>query len=194
MDFDSFIRYLAFLRWSRLLAYVFAFAGCFVIGYYFLVEHKNHRQTEWNFRNISHVHAGSLELDSGRIYEITWEQIPGKAIVPTEIIIDDEIYDTLNYFSLPYKAELRNYVKAYVNKSLQNPTRIRVLKPTKIGIIYRMYTDLYDPSVPGSFLGKWFESWFDLVGIINWSVRDITNSYANEQIHLDGNLYIRYNY
>lgn len=192
MNFNSFIRYLLYLRWSRLFAYVFAFAGCFIIGYYFLIEQKNHRQTEWNFKNVSHFHSGDLELDSGRIYEIRWENIEGKAVVPTELVIDDEIYDTMNYFNLPYKSDLRRYVRAYINKFISNPTIIRVKKNMKFGIIFRVYTDINN-NASGSFLGNWFDSWFDPVASIRWSVHDITDSYKNEFILFDGQMYVTYN-
>ncbi len=193
MDFNSFIHYLAFLRWSRLLAFVFAFIGCFIIGYYFLVKQEEHRQMEWEFKNVSHIHAGTMELEPGRIYEITWEHVEGKSVVPTELIVDDEIYDTLNYFKLPYKSGLIRYTYAYINKFLESPMRIRVKKPTKLGIIFRVYTNLDVGEAPGSFFGKWFDSWFDPVASVKWYVRDITDSYKDSYLLFDGSIEITKN-
>ena len=98
MNFNSFIRYLSFLRWSRLLAFVFAFMGCLIIGYYFLTEQTQHRQLVWEFKNVSHFHAGDMNLEPGRVYEVSWENIEGKQVIPTELYIDGESYGTLNYF------------------------------------------------------------------------------------------------
>lgn len=194
MTFNSFIRYLLFLRWSRLLAFVFAFVGCFIIGYYFLVKQENHRQTEWNFKNISHIHAGVFELDSGRVYEIMWDRIYGKAVVPTELLIDGEAYDTMNYFDLPAKGGYIQIVRAYVNYTLTNPTRIRLKKSIHLGIIFRVYTQLNVNESPGDLFGKWFDSWFDPVASVTWSVHDITDSYNNETIDIDGKIPIIQNY
>ncbi len=147
----------------------------------------------WEFKNVSHFHAGSLELDSGRVYEITWEQIEGKAVVPTELVVDDEIYDTINYYNLPYKANLRFYTNAYINKIISNPMRVRVKKPTQFGIIFRVYTNMDVSESPGSFIGKWFDSWFDPVASISWFVRDITDSYNNDFLLFDGSIEITKN-
>lgn len=193
MDFNSFIRYLAFLRWSRLLAFVFAFIGCSIIGYFFLIKQTEHRQTEWKFKNISHFHAGSMDLDSGRIYEVTWESIEGKNVVPTELLVDDEYYDTLNYFNLPYKSELRYLVRAYINKFIYSPMRIRVKKRTTFGIIFRVYTNLDFGESPGSFFGKWLDSWFDPVASIKWTVIDITDSHDNTPLLFNGSIEITKN-
>lgn len=193
MDFNSFIRYLAFLRWSRLLAFVFAFLGCFIIGYHFLIEQKNHRQLEWQFKNVSHINACTMELEPDRVYEVNWEYIDGKTVVPTELIVDDEIYDTLNFFSQPYKAKLKFFVKAYINKFLTSPMKLRVRKPTKFSIIFRVYTNLNTSENPGSFIGKWFDSWFDPVTSVKWYVRDITDTYNNDFLLFDGSIEITKN-
>lgn len=193
MDFNSFIRYLAFLRWSRVFAFVFAFAGCFIIGYYFFIEQKNHRQTLWEFKNISHVHSGTMELEPDRIYEIKWDRLIDKSVVPTELYVDGAYYDTLDYFALPYKAQYRRTTYCYINKHIPNPMRIRVNKLTTFGIIFRVYTNHDFSEDPAGFFGKWFDSWFDPVRSIDWTVRDITDSYNNGYLTFDGTIELTFN-
>lgn len=189
MNFNSFIRYLAFLRWSRVFAYLFAFIGCSITGYYFLIEQKNHRQMEWEFKNVSHFHAGDMELEPGRIYEVKWETKDNKNVVPTELLINGNYIDTENYFELPYHANLRRYSGLPIDKHITNPMRIRVKKETTFGIIFRVYTNTNMNDSFGDFFSRWFDSWFDPVAIIHWKVYDITDSYKNEYLLFDGSFY-----
>ena len=142
----------------------------------------------WDFKNVSHFHSGDLELEPGRIYEVRWEPKENKNIVPTELVINGDCLDTENYYRL-HHVNLGRLSDLPFYQHISSPLRIRVNKPTTFGIIFRVYTDtnLYDSI--GDAIERWFISWFDPVAIINWSVHDITDSYKNQPILFDGDLF-----
>jgi hypothetical protein len=188
MDFNSFIKYLTFLRWSRVFAYVFAFIGCSIVGHYLLFEQINHRQLVWEFQNVSHFHTGDMELEPDRIYEVRWERKENKNVVPTELLINGDCLDTENYYQL-HHVNLGHLSDLPLYKHITNPMRIRVKKPTTFGIIFRVYTDTDLHDSIGNAIKRWFISWFDPVALIDWTVHDITDSYKNESLLFDGDLF-----
>lgn len=183
MDFNSFIRFLAIQRWTRLVGYICGGIFFLIITYYFAIEQANHRQLVWNFRNISNLHAGSLTLDSGRIYEIRWEEYKAH---PVEIEINGEPYVTMNYF----KVEPGSYetYDGYLNVYVTNPVRIRVDRDTRLGIKFKVVTSVSLSSSLGDFLSDWFTSLGDPVAPVNWTVTDVTETKPSASLLFDGDL------
>ncbi len=188
MDFNSFIRFLTFLRWSHLLGFVFAFISFFITGYYFMYMQETHRQTFWEFKNISNFHNGELELEPDRIYEITWS---GSRPQPTELIIDGAPYYTLNYFQQRYGRIPKKIVGVHIDSYITNSVRFRVKESTQLGIVFTVDTDVSFYGDWGDFFDRWTDSWFDPVAIINWSVKDVTDEDDKGYIQFDKTFHIR---
>lgn len=142
----------------------------------------------WEFQNVSHFHTGDMELEPDRIYEVKWETKQNKNVVPTELLINGDCLDTENYYRL-HHVNLGSLSDLPIYKHITNPMRIRVKKSTTFGIIFRVYTDtnLYDSITDA--IERWFISWFDPFSTIEWNVKDITDSYNNEYLLFDGDLF-----
>lgn len=179
MAFNSFIRFLAISRWSKFFAFAFAFISLSIITYYFAFLQAEHRQTEWNFKNVSNIHSGELTLEPGRIYEIEWEE---KEALPTNVYLNGEEYYTLNYLNTPYAP--RRYI-SYLGEYITNPMKIRVSSPTDFGLVFSITTRINYNDSFGDFFDNWFKSLSDPVAEINWTVKDITDSYSGEYITFD---------
>jgi hypothetical protein len=182
MDLNSFYRHLSFKRWSRVLAFVCAFIACAVIAYYFFIRQVTHRQTEWNFKNVSNLHSGELELEPDRIYEISWEE---KESVPVELFVDSVYAHTLNYYNdYPNRG---GYLNHTVYTYLSNPARIKVNKPTIFGIVFKRHTRFTFNESWGEFWDKWFTSLSDPVATVHWKVKDITDErISSTDLLIDG--------
>jgi hypothetical protein len=184
MGSHSFIHFLAISRWSRLFAFVFGFICLTIITWYFVDLQSSHRQTEWNFKNISNVHSGELTLEPDRIYEVEWEE---EEALPTKIYLNGEMYYTFNYLNTRYGPR---YYTQYIGERITNPIKIRVSSPTDFGMVFSVTTRTNFNDSFGDFFEDWFKSLSDPVAEVNWTVKDITDSYRGEYIAFDNSFKI----
>jgi len=183
MDLKWFLKYLTLTRWSKLLAVFLACVFFGIVAMYFMFLQSSYRQHEWNFKNASFI-KHTMTLDSGRIYKVSWEN--EYKTTPYVIDINGKKVHTVNYLKMRYiHVEYSYHCPTY----LTNPFHVRVNKATEFGLSFMVRTTVRN--IGDGFFESWLESFIDPINKATWKVQDVTESYNQGKLTIDGSFPIK---